>query len=126
MNLLKMKTFYSSITTALALMGTLPLPHVNSFVGNNGGIRTKPIISSTSTTEVYMNKKRSSSSKKKSGSSGKGFASALRELQTNAFPFAGTVLPGKQSPQKVVVEEGIMKPDYAVDGKVRKNIKIFL
>lgn len=66
-----------------------------------------------------MNKKRSSNKKKKGGSTSKGFGGALRELQANSFPYAGTVRPGDQSPQKIVIQEEIMKPDYAEDGKVR-------
>lgn len=73
-----------------------------------------------SSSELYMNNKKRSVSKKKSssGAAGKGFASALRDLRNDAFPYAGGVRPGNQSPQKVVVDESIMKPDYALDGKV--------
>ncbi len=65
-----------------------------------------------------MNKKRSSNKKNKGGTKSKGFGGALRDLQSSAFPYAGSVLPGNQSPQKVVVQEGIMKPDYSEDGRV--------
>lgn len=77
---------------------------------------TSTITSSqTSTTELYMNKKRSKK-KKTSGGGGKGFAGSLKALQMNAFNYAGTVRPGKQSPQKIVVAENVlMFPDYAED-----------
>lgn len=32
------------------------------------------------------------------------------------FPFAGTVRPGAQTPQKVVIDEKVISPDYAEDG----------
>ena len=70
-------------------------------------------------TELYMNKKKSK--KKTTKSSGQGFASALKNLQTKAFPYAGGVRPGKQSPQRVVVEKGITLPDYAKDGMPKKG-----
>lgn len=64
-------------------------------------------------------KKRPSSAKNNGDKpKSKGFASALRELRENSFPYAGTIRPGKQSPQKIVLDESIMKPDYAEDGIV--------
>jgi len=33
-----------------------------------------------------------------------------------SFPYAGAIRPAEQSPQKIVIEESIMKPDYADDG----------
>ena len=47
----------------------------------------------------------------------KGFAGALRTLQLASFSYSGTVRPGKQSPQKIVLED-IPKPDYSQDGMV--------
>lgn len=69
-----------------------------------------------------MNNKKRSISKKKASGAGKGFASVLRDMRNDAFPYAGGVKPGIQSPQKVVVDESIMKPDYALDGKVSFEI----
>jgi Xaa-Pro aminopeptidase len=43
----------------------------------------------------------------------RGFA-ALRNL---SFQYAGSVRPGKQSPQRVVLDESIVKPDYWKTGK---------
>jgi len=66
-----------------------------------------------------MNKKKKKSGGKKatrSSSSQKGFAGALRELQMNTFNYAGGVRPGQQSPQKIVDNPNIMKPDYALSG----------
>jgi hypothetical protein len=53
-----------------------------------------------------------------------GFAGALRDLQTATFDYAGTVKPGKTSPQKIVLQDGISIPDYAQDGMVRTYIYI--
>lgn len=66
-----------------------------------------------------MNKKRKT--KKKGKVQSKGFGGALRDLQANTFPYAGTVRPGAQSPQKIVVQEGIMKPDYSEDGRPKNK-----
>ncbi len=62
-----------------------------------------------------MNKKR----RDRDRSAPKGFGAAIRQLQLETFPYAGSVRPGKQSPQRVVVEEGVVKPDYWDDGVVR-------
>lgn len=59
-----------------------------------------------------------SGKKKISASSSKGFGAALRDLQKSSFQYAGTIRPGKQSPQKIVLDASIMKPDYADDGIV--------
>lgn len=68
------------------------------------------------TSTVLFDKK--SGKKKVSATSSKGFGSALRDLQKNSFQYAGAIRPGKQSPQKVVVDASIIKPDYADDGIV--------
>jgi len=87
-----------------------------------------------------MNKKKKSKSKgggggkSKSGGGGgggggsKGFgaapaAAALQSLVppgAGAFQYAGTVVPGVQSPQRTVADSQIMKPDYAADS-IPKN-----
>ena len=80
---------------------------------------------------LFMNKKKKSKSKgggkSKSGGGGggKGFGAApvaaLQSLVTpGTFQYAGTVVPGVQSPQRTVTDSQIMKPDYADDG-VPKN-----
>mmetsp|Transcript_9297 Transcript_9297/g.14319 ORF Transcript_9297/g.14319 Transcript_9297/m.14319 type:complete len:408 (+) Transcript_9297:139-1362(+) len=78
-------------------------------------------IAARAPTNLYMNKKKGSRKKKssKSTTSSMGFAGALQNPREK-FPYAGSIRPGLQSPQKVVVEEGIMKPDYSDDG-VPKN-----
>lgn len=75
--------------------------------------------SHTSSTHLFMNKKKA----KKAPAKGKaqGFASALKSLSNKSFPYAGTIRPGKQSPQRVVLDENIVLPDYAVDGIAKKG-----
>lgn len=77
-------------------------------------------IAARAPTNLYMNKKKGSRKKKssKATTSSMGFAGALQNPREK-FPYAGSIRPGLQSPQKVVVEEGIMKPDYSDDGVVR-------
>ncbi|CAB9500752.1 Methionine aminopeptidase 1 [Seminavis robusta] len=81
---------------------------------------------------IRKSKKGSSKSKKRT-SSGGGFGSSSSTSTATAatgtttagsppawasrFPFAGTVRPGAQTPQKIVVDESIVKPDYALDGR---------
>ena len=69
-------------------------------------------------------KKGGTTKKKQKGdrSTPKGFAGALRNMQMNAFHYAGTIRPGQQSPQRVVVEESIAKPDYHADGMVSGTV----
>lgn len=95
--------------------------------------RSGAVTSSTrQTTSLYMNKKKKKktagggSKKKSSGSGaagGKGFGTAASTVLSSALPksmssftYAGTVLPGFQSPQRTVADPAITKPDYAEDG----------
>jgi len=56
-----------------------------------------------------------------------GFGGALRDLQSQTFPYAGEVRPGKQSPQRVVLDDDIVKPDYHETGvPVNKNKQLML
>ena len=107
--------FKSSLLIAANLVGAGAF--APSQIAKPSTIRQTAIASEESNTALF--KKRSSSKKKGAGkASSKGFAGALRDLQMNAFPYAGTIRPGVQSPQKVVLDESIMKPDYALDGVV--------
>jgi methionyl aminopeptidase len=65
-----------------------------------------------------MNKKKAVPNKKPQG-----FGSALKSLQTKGFPYAGGIRPGKQSPQRIVLDEksAIVFPDYANDGRPKKG-----
>lgn len=74
----------------------------------------------TSTVVVFMNKK---SRRDRDRSTPKGFGAAIRQLQMDSFPYAGSIRPGKQSPQRVVMEEGVVKPDYWQDGMVRIRLR---
>jgi len=99
-------------TTAVLLLCFLSLS--NAFV--------IPTTRTYSTTRLYNKRAK----KKGNRSKPQGFAGALRDLQIASFAYAGSVKPGNQSPQKVVVEEGITIPDYAVDGMVRYLLLSFL
>lgn len=89
----------------------------SNFLFDQVSNRIVAIDGTLSSTALF--KKRSSGPKKDGDKpKAKGFASALRDLQQNSFPYAGTIRPGKQSPQKIVIDESIVKPDYADDGIV--------
>ena len=69
-------------------------------------------------TALLMNKK-GASRRDRDRSTPKGFGAAIRQLQLETFPYAGEVRPGNQSPQRIVLEESVVKPDYWQDGLVR-------
>jgi len=70
--------------------------------------------------------KRGASKTKSKGdrSKPKGFAGALRDLQLQTFQYAGDVRPGKQTPQRVVTEVDIAKPDYHKTGMPKSTSKM--
>jgi Xaa-Pro aminopeptidase len=75
-----------------------------------------PATTSTRTvTHLFMNKKKA----QKKPANSKGFGSVLG--LTNSFQYAGSIQPGKQSPQRVVVDEQIVMPDFAKDGIPKKG-----
>jgi hypothetical protein len=80
---------------------------------------TTTAATSRPSTRLFMNKKKASPKKAKT----QGFASALKSLQTKGFPYAGGIRPGKQSPQRIVLDEesAIAFPDYANDGRPKKG-----
>jgi hypothetical protein len=69
--------------------------------------------------------------KKRTKSSGGGFGNVVKDILSsssttappNTFPFTGTVRPGKQSPQRIVMDESIVKPDYWQSGVPLKTKK---
>jgi len=84
----------------------------------------------SSSTILFMgksgNKKKKKSSARKSPPTGKGFGAAIAtEAPIDRFPYAGSVRPGKQSPQrKVIVSSDASRdllPDYALDGRPKKG-----
>jgi hypothetical protein len=72
-----------------------------------------------------MQNKNRSKANKPNRAKPKGFAGALRDLQLASFTYAGTIRPGKQSPQKTVGND-IPKPDYSQDGMVRRHTCLLL
>ena len=83
---------------------------------------TKCPYGSTST-QLFMNKK--AKKKKSSKSSGQGFGGAMG-MSKPSFPYAGDVLPGNVSPQRIVVDKNIVLPDYAEDGIPKKKSSALL
>jgi len=85
---------------------------------------TAPPQQEKTSTLLYMNKKKSIKKKKKSkkvSSSPLGFTTGSTQQQKPPFPYAGAIRPGLQSPQKVVTDKEILKPDYADDGMPKNN-----
>jgi methionyl aminopeptidase len=80
---------------------------------------TATATTSRPSTRLFMNKKKKTPVKAKT----QGFAGALKSLQTKGFPYAGGIRPGKQSPQRIVLDEKsvIVYPDYANDGRPKKG-----
>jgi hypothetical protein len=79
-----------------------------------------PLILLKMNEESSAKKKRASNSNNRS-TGGKGFADTLQKLQNKSFTYSGSVRPGKQSPQRVVTDPTIVLPDYALDGKPKKQ-----
>lgn len=102
--------FQSSVTLLLISANLLGASAFAPQVAPSRTSHSHAISAEESTTALF--KKRVATSKK---SGGTGFSSALRDLRNNSFPYAGSIRPGVQSPQKIVIDESIMKPDYALD-----------
>jgi hypothetical protein len=50
--------------------------------------------------------------KRTTASSKGGFGNAVKDLMSSTFPYTGPLRPGNKSPQRVVLDESIVKPDY--------------
>lgn len=82
-----------------------------------------------SSTQFFMNKnnrgkKTKGAASRKSSSGSNGFGSTLltdSRAFSSSFPYSGSIRPGKQSPQRVVVDKSIVFPDYALDGVPKKG-----
>ena len=72
--------------------------------------------------------------KKRSRGGGGGFGNVVKDILSpsspssiaepkNTFPFTGSIRPGKQSPQRIVMDESIVKPDYWQTGVPLKTKK---
>lgn len=71
-----------------------------------------------------MNNKKKS--KKATGNEApKGFGGTAT-LKQDSFPYAGGIRPFEQSPQRIVVDENIELPDYALDGVPKKKSSALL
>ncbi len=70
--------------------------------------------------------------KKPTKGSGGGFGNVMKDIMPSSsatapstFPFTGTLRPGNQIPQRIVVDESIVKPDYwqtGVPSKTKKGL----
>jgi len=89
-------------------------------IGKFANTRTTSMSSEESITALFKKK----ATKKKGKVPTKGFGGIIKEQTVDQFPYAGTVRPGIQSPQKIVIDESIMKPNYADDGvpKTKSNL----
>ena len=110
------------------VVGLLLAVHVWNGLSFSHILRSIPSRKVFSSTNVFMNKKRGKKASNASNTSGstKGFGSALTDsqsvvLSSSSFPYAGSIRPGKQSPQRVVVDKNILLPDYALDGVPHKK-----
>lgn len=112
------------VRSSLALLVVVNLAVTSAFTP---GALPALSVDRTSSTILFDKKggKKSQTKKKQSSGSAKGFGTALKDLRSNSFQYAGTIRPGKQSPQKVVVDASIMKPDYADDGIVSARSNLF-
>ena len=99
----------NSIMRQTTLLFLLALPAVSAaFISP-----TAPKAVGT-TTRLWHNK--SKKSQKRGGGGGGGFGMATANKQKDTFPYAGAIRPGVQSPQRVVDQADIPRPDYAETG----------
>lgn len=62
------------------------------------------------------------SERKRTTSKGSGgFGNVVKDLMSSTFPYTGPLRPGNKSPQRVVLEESIVKPDYWQTGLPTKG-----
>lgn len=121
----------SPILRQLAAATLLAGLHVDGFVPSHLRPPSAAVsgASSASTSPIFMNNKKKPKKKKKKaggGAVGMGFAAAASQnLGAPSFQVAGTILPGKQSPQRTVPDGLVVKPDYADDG-IPKNRSLML
>jgi hypothetical protein len=112
----------SSLSIFATFLLSLSCGSSHAFVLDRPSSASKATTFSTITTLLEMHNKRAKKKPNRSIKPKGGFAGALRDLQTATFDYAGTVKPGKTSPQKIVLQDGISIPDYAQDGMVRTYI----
>jgi Xaa-Pro aminopeptidase len=69
-------------------------------------------------TSIQLNER-----KRTSKSASGGFGNIMKDIikTSDSFPYSGAVRPGKQSPQRIVSDESIMKPDYWQTGTPSKS-----
>ena len=106
---------------------SVPVSLLTSTDGLDKSSRYGSTPTTVSSTTLFMGKSGNKKKKKSSGRSppptGKGFASAVAaDTMVDRFPYAGSVVPGIQSPQrKVIVSSDVSIPDYALDGRPKKG-----
>ena len=132
LSVLSLIFLHCSHSDAFISPSTVPVTSSSSLQHDVSRLPTEtPRRATTTATTLYMNKKKKKkipggSSKKKAAAGsngGKGFGVATSSVLSSVLPkamssfqYAGTVLPGVQSPQRIVTNPKIMKPDYADDG----------
>jgi hypothetical protein len=115
----------TATATVLLLLVSSNVPSCDAFALAPGALTTST-SSSTSTTLCMDKKTGGGSPKKKRASAPSGFAGKLQELRSSKFPYAGDVRPGTQTPQHQVLDEKIVRPDYADTGIPKSTSKPLL
>eukprot|EP00542_Grammatophora_oceanica_P009814 CAMPEP_0194038772 /NCGR_PEP_ID=MMETSP0009_2-20130614/10985_1 /TAXON_ID=210454 /ORGANISM="Grammatophora oceanica, Strain CCMP 410" /LENGTH=430 /DNA_ID=CAMNT_0038681391 /DNA_START=18 /DNA_END=1310 /DNA_ORIENTATION=+ len=125
---------FATLTILTMLLGasrpslSFLLPSLSSSRSFSASARSRE----TALTTLFMDKKKKkkktarakSAQAKGNRSKPQGFAGALRDLQEATFAYAGEIRPGTQSPQRIVLQEGITRPDYADDGMPKARSKL--
>lgn len=100
-----------------------PSGRISLLEKGGGGLLGLEQMTSAAISALYMHNNKKKKSSSGGGGGGKGFASAVAGVmsRTDNFPYAGSIRPGVQSPQRVVVDKAIVMPDYALDGRPKKG-----
>ena len=114
----------SGSSSPLISVPSSPLTPTNDLYSSSSSSRGR-----TTSTILFMGKSGNKKKKKSSGgppvSSSKGFAgmgAIATDDSVDRFPYAGSVRPGTQSPQRrIIVSASDVVPDYALDGRPKKG-----
>jgi methionyl aminopeptidase len=97
-------------------LDTIPPPRHHGFTSSSSCRRGASLSGSA----LFMNNKKKPKKSVPTKQASRGFGDGSTMLK-DSFPYSGSIRPFEQSPQRVVVDESIELPDYALDGTPKKG-----
>lgn len=119
------------LLAALSLSASYAFMHLPTFISTRQHHQQQQNAAASSSTKLFHNNKKKKITPAKGFGGGTAASAAssrgnLNTVKQDTFPYSGTVRPGQQSPQRVVLEEGIAKPDYWKTGIPSRTTKPML